>query len=85
MHYCITIRNGLTIDTYESTVDVSTKQNYLTPIYIRSICLKNHVNDKHKIQESGYLQRGGRKVIQRKNIRRYGNILDSGWYIYVLI
>lgn len=52
MHYYTTIKHELTIDLCDSTIEDSTKQNYMNNLYF-----KKQENNKHEIQNSGYLRR----------------------------
>lgn len=48
MHYYTTIKHELTTDLCDSTIEGSTKQNYMNNLY-----LKKQENNKHKNQTSG--------------------------------
>lgn len=52
MHCYTAIKHELTIDLCDSTIEGSTEQNYMNNLYF-----KKQENNKHKIQNSGYLRR----------------------------
>lgn len=52
MPYYTTIKHELTTDLCDSTIEGSTKQNYMNNLYF-----KKQENNKHKNQTSGYLRR----------------------------
>lgn len=52
MHYYTTIKHESTIDLCDSIIEGSTKQNCMNNLYF-----KKQENNKHKIQNSGYLRR----------------------------